>query len=159
MTAKFELRPDEVRQHLKKISDKVPSCVVKESRVGKFNDFVKFEISGAGGTANLVVVINPDVESFEFSVGEYLYYEGDYPSYPRTLDFLDDLIDAVMRGNVEECKYFFISSRISSESKVAVEVHLSRHPPFRFTQWLSFFSFLATRKSCHHYLPYLGYET
>ena len=151
----FELHPDDVRDYLRKKSEEVSSCVLQESRVGKYQDFVKFEIKGPAGTANLVVVVNAEAESFEFSVGHYMHYEGDYPAPPRTLDFLDDLVHAVMRGNVEEWRYFFISPRISKASKVAVEVHLSRHQPFRFTQWFSFFSFLAQKKSCHQYLPYL----
>lgn len=150
----FELHPDDIRDHLKRISEEVPSCVLKESRAGRFQDFVKFEISGAIGTATLTIIVNSAVEHFEFSVGEYMYYEGDYPPCPRALDFLVDLVETVLRGKVEEWRYFFISPRISKASKVTVEVQLSRHPPFGFTQCLSIFSFLATRKFCHKYLPY-----
>lgn len=154
MTSEFELHPDAVRSRLRKVSDKVPSCKLKESHLGTFKDFTSFHMQGPSGSADLIVVVNPESEGFEFSAGPYLHYEGDYPTYPPTLDFLDDLIEAVVNGNVQECRYFYISPRMNRTARVVGVIHFSRYECFRFTRWFSIFAFFARKKIFHQYSPY-----
>jgi len=154
MTKEFELHPDTVRSRLRKESDKFPSCKLKESRLGKFKDFTSFHMQGPSGSADLIVVVNAESKSFEFSAGPYLHYEGDYPIYPPTLDFLDDLISAVVNGKVQECRYYYISPRINRTAKIVGVIPFSRHESFRFTRWFGLFSFFALRTVFHQYSPY-----
>lgn len=149
--ADFELKVPEVRRLL---SSRVADCSSASLGERQVDSFTIFRILGPEGAAGLKSTVNPDTQHFESSVGMYLSYEGDYARYPPTLDFVDELVHAVMHARISERRYHFFGSSVGEPARVIGRVEFESYKPFRLVKELSWLSPFARFKQTVAYAPY-----
>lgn len=97
---------------------------------GELDGFYSYKLSGPKGTASLEFIVGFEQKHFEFTVGPYIAYEGDFPHYPACNEFLRDLLSAVLEGNVRERRFGILCANTSNPSKVTGLVRLKCHSDF-----------------------------
>lgn len=147
----FELNLDAVRDILRSETSFFLDVKISERQV---NSFTVFRVDGPDGTASLELVVNPEVRHFEFCVGMYIVYEGDYRQYPPELNFVRELIHAVTRARVSECRYKFWGWPFNRVAKVDGCVMFESYRPYRVSRALSWLYPFAQLRNHVSYAEY-----
>ncbi|MBK7168805.1 MAG: hypothetical protein IPH83_06035 [Gammaproteobacteria bacterium] len=106
------------------------------------------------GNCLLEITISKSGEDLEFLAGQGTLYEGDYVQYPVNMEFIEDLIDAVLAGRVAERLYYFPAKAFGTLVKVRGEIEFKRFNRYEVNRALSVFGPLAMQCQEKRYTPY-----
>ena len=151
MKSRFELTEGNVESLLCRCLENYSTAELTKQSI---NGFKLYRLSGPPDTATLKLIVNQHNQHFEFAVGRFIIYEGDYPVYPASRAFLEDLLLTVLDGHIEEKRFNFFFPNLRNPSRISAVVKFKSHKHYVFSRNLCVLGLMARVESEKSYKSY-----